>query len=152
MQRLRNPVRLIGSFAATLAAGGILGYVVTSLLSPLLPGPVQPGSRHESQYTRDYVVAILERDAATANALQVPQNPAARALTYQRFEEALTLKPRTLTYLGGATVGQLGAYAYVLGVEAPGNTLHLVPFAITTVGSKIADVRGGSIGPGFDGG
>lgn len=152
MQRLRRLVRFIASLAATLVAGGVLGYVVTAFLSPVLPGPVQPGNRHEFQYTRDYVVAVIERDAATANALQMPQNPASRAMTYQRFEEALTLEPRTLTYLGGATAGQLGAYAYVLGVEAPGDTLHLVPFELTTVGSKVADVRGGSIGPGFDGG
>lgn len=152
MQRLRRALRFLGSLAATLVAGGLLGYVVMALLSPLLPGPVQPGGRHEFPYTRDYVVAILERDAATANALQVSQNPASRAMTYQRFEEALTLEPRTLTYLGGASVGPLGAYSYVLGVEAPGNTLHLVPFEITTVDAKVADVRGGSTGPGLDGG
>ena len=149
MARIRRVVGVVVSLGATLVAGGVVGYVVTSFLSPVLPGPVQPGNRHEFQYTRDYVVAVLERDAAAANALLVPQNPATRALLYQRFEQALTLKPRTLTYLGGATASQLGAYSYVLGVEAPGGTLHLVPFELTTVDSKVLDVRGGSIGPGF---
>ena len=48
--------------------------------------------------------------------------------------------------MGGSRVGELGAYMYVLGVKAPDESFHLVPFALSTLDTKIADLRGGSTG------
>ena len=78
------------------------------------------------------------------NRLEMPKNPA-DALVW-KSEEALDLEPSTLTFMGGSRVGELGAYMYVLGVKAPDESFHLVPFALSTLDTKIADLRGGSTG------
>ena len=142
MTRLRPIVAVVG----TVAAGALLGYVLTALVSPLLPGPTQPGNRHELAVTRDYILAFISRDAATVNALELPKNPADRAVVRKSFNQALNLEPTRLTYLGGTRSGEVGAYVYILGVETPDETRHLVPIVLTTVGSKVGDLRGGSTG------
>lgn len=130
----------------TIVAGALLGYVLMAFVSPLLPGPTQPGDRHELAVTRDYILAFIRRDAATVNALELPKNPADRAVVRKSFNQALNLEPETLTYLGGMRAGPIGAYVYVLGVKSPQDTLHLVPIVLTTVDTKIGDLRGGSTG------
>lgn len=138
--------RPLGTVLATLAAGALLGYVAAAFVSPLLPGPVQPGNRHEPAYTREYLLAFLARDAETVNRLELPKNPAARASVRQQFEQALDLETETLTFLGGSRVGAQGAWMYVLGATGPDGTGYLVPVGLTTIDDRIADITGGSTG------
>ena len=137
MKRLRPLFAVVG----TIAAGALAGYVVAAFVSPLLPGPTQPGDRHEQAYTREFVLAFLEQDAETVNRLLVPRNAADRAVIRKAYEEASGLAPMTLTYLGGSANQVMGSYVYVLGVEADDGSTDLLPFTLITTGSKIMDLR-----------
>jgi hypothetical protein len=145
MASLRSVGRTLGGLVTTLVIGGLVGFVAMTLITPFLPGPVQPGDRHEPKLTRDYMLALLRRDASVVNQLELPKNPAMRAMTWKRLEQADQLEHHTLTYLGGAATERIGAQVYVLGARQ-GDSYFLVPFEVTTLGDKVYYLRGGSLG------
>lgn len=144
MSHLRGAVRTVGYLATTLVLGGLVGFVLMAIITPMLPGPVQPGDRHEPPIAREYVLAVMAGDAATVNRLELPKNPAMRAMTWKQFEDADALQHETLTYLGGGSVERIMTQAYVLGAR-DGDQYHLVPFTVTLIGDKVAYWRGGSL-------
>jgi hypothetical protein len=147
MARLGSLARFAGSVGATVALGGLVGFIGTAIITPMLPGPVQPGNRHEPVVTREYLVALINRDAATMNRLELPANAAAHAARLKSMENAVGIPGSTLTYLGGATSGPIGAYVYILGTTNPETKQRqLVPLAISLLDDKVFELHGGSSG------
>jgi hypothetical protein len=142
MARLRR----LAVVPSTLLVGLLVGFVVTAFVMPLLPGDTQPGNRQEPPETRGYINALLNRDGATINKLQLPRNVVNRASVLKQFEEALALPGKTLTFLGGSRVGPIGQFGYVLTVDAGQGTSRAIPILLTTVDNKIWYLRGGSTG------
>jgi hypothetical protein len=147
MARMRGLAKL-WIFPSTLLIGLLLGFVVTALVMPMLPGETLPGNRHEPPETRSYINALLNGDGATINKLQLPRNVVDRAAVLKQFEDALKLPGRTLTYLGGIRGEQLGQFGYVLTADGGNGQVREIPILLTTVGDKIWYLRGGSTGEG----
>lgn len=147
MARLRSLGRTVGSLGSTLAVGALSGFIATAVITPMLPGPVQPGNRHEPVSTRQYMVALVNRDGATMNRLELPANAADHATRLKSLEGAFDLGGSTLTFLGGGTAGPIGAYVYILGTtNATTKALELRPVALALLEDKVLELHGGSTG------
>jgi hypothetical protein len=139
-------LRRLAIFPSSLLVGVLTSFVVAALVSPLLPGETLPGNRHEPPETRAYINALLGRDGATINRLQLPRNVVDRASVLKQFEDALALPGKTLTYLGGSRVGPYGMFGYALTVDDGSGTSASIPIILTMVNDKVWYLRGGSTG------
>src|SRR3712207_4724028 len=110
MRRLRS----LAVFPSSLLVGVFVGLVLTAFVTPLLPGETLPGNRQEPPETRGYINALLARDGAEINRLQLPRNVVDRAAVLKQFEDALETPAKTLTFLGGMRTETLGQFGYVL--------------------------------------
>jgi len=139
-------LRRLAIFPSSLLVGVLASFVAAAIVSPLLPGETLPGNRHEPPETRAYINALLNRDGATINRLQLPANVVNRASVLKQFEDALALPGKTLTYLGGQQVGQYGMFSYALTLDNGTGTSATMPIILTMVNDKIWYLRGGSTG------
>jgi hypothetical protein len=142
MARLRR----LAVFPSSLLVGVLASFVAAALISPLLPGDTLPGNRHEPPETRAYINALLDRDGATINKLQLPRNVVDRASVLKQFEDALALPGKTLTFLGGSRVGAYGMFGYALTVDDGQGSSATIPIILTMVNDKVWYLRGGSTG------
>jgi hypothetical protein len=142
MARLRR----LAVFPSSLLLGVLASFVAAALISPLMPGDTLPGNRHEPPETRAYINALLGRDGATINRLQLPRNVVDRASVLKQFEDALALPGKTLTFLGGSNVGPYGMFGYALTVDDGAGSSATIPIILTMVNDKVWYLRGGSTG------
>ena len=138
---------MMGRFAglrstATIVLAGVLaGYVGAEIVTTAMSGGVLVGST-ESREAHDYLVAYLAGDAATA-AKYRDADTVSKALEIQNVQRAATVREITsMTYMGGATQGGIGVYAYAVTGHATGSTTDLlVPFTLTVVDGKIVAMK-----------
>jgi hypothetical protein len=141
MAQLRSVGRHGFNLATTLVIGGLVGFVATALITPFLPGPVEPGNRHEPEMARQYVLALLSNDARTLNELELPKNIAQRAIRIKQLAELQQSPAHSLTYLGGGVAEPIGSQVYAIGFQRPGGEYTLVGVSITLVGEKVYYMR-----------
>src|ERR671926_412518 len=124
-------MRRIAALRATatiLIAGLLAGYVGAEVVQTATSGGVLVGSA-ESREAHEFLVAYLAGDAATATKYR-PTDTVTKALEMQNVQRAATVREITsMTYMGGATQGGIGVYAYAVTGHATGSTKELlVPF------------------------
>ena len=137
-------MRRIAALRATatiLIAGLLAGYVGAEVVQTATSGGVLVGSA-ESREAHEFLVAYLAGDAATATKYR-PTDTVTKALEMQNVQRAATVREITsMTYMGGATQGGIGVYAYAVTGHATGSTKELlVPFTLTVVDGKIVSMK-----------
>jgi hypothetical protein len=137
MRRLAG-LRTIGSIVL---AGLLVGYVAAEIVTTALSSGMLVGSA-ESPEAHDYLVAYLAGDSATATKYR-PTDTVTKALEIQNVERAASVREITsMTYIGGATEGRMGVYAYAVTGHATGATNDLlVSFTLTVVDGKIVAMK-----------
>ncbi len=128
---------------AALAVGGALvGYAFAAVVAGLVSGGSLTGRPAEPPVTRAYIDALVDRDVTRLAELQPPADIGTRAAQIQRAYGAERWTTKALSYLGGATLGPVGVYLYVIDVKSPDGTVEqTVPFTFTVVEQKIVRVQ-----------
>jgi hypothetical protein len=136
-------VRAFGSRVLALVAGGALvGYALSAFVSGIVSGGTLTGRPAEPPETRAYLDALVRRDVTRLAQLQPAADLGARAAQLQQAYGAQPWTTEARTYLGGATLGGVGIYVYVLDVKSPDGAIEqAVPFALTVVEKKIVRVQ-----------
>lgn len=128
--------RTVGWALSTVLVGGLLGYVVSSLVGPAAD---QLGwNRGESAEASRYMVAMLENEPETLMALSPKGDVVSRALRYKMSEDAQgQWRPISLTYLGGQTSGSMSVHVYAIELRSSNGREQFIPLALTLSGGKV---------------
>jgi hypothetical protein len=120
--------------------GGVLGFVVSAGLMTVATDQGWFASTGENPSARNYMVALLQREADRLTQLQPQQDVMAQALAEKNAQaRAQAAKPVSLTYLGGASQGRLSVQIYAVEVRAQDGTQQLFPLALTLFGGRVID-------------
>jgi hypothetical protein len=131
-------LRTLRPLVATLFVGAFAGYVVAALVGTVLQDNGLLGSG-ESAQARAYMIGLLERDPDSVTALRPKGDIVQRATEIQTAEQSRssTMKPLTLTYLGGGTVGRISVHIYAVEMRASNGRDQFFPLALTIIGGKV---------------
>ncbi|HEU4673149.1 MAG TPA: hypothetical protein VFS32_09645 [Candidatus Limnocylindrales bacterium] len=128
--------------AALVAGGALVGYALSAFVAGLITGGSLTGRPAEPAETRAYIDALVDRDVTRLAQLQPPADVGSRAAQLQQADGASRWTTKALSYLGGATLGPVGVYLYVIDVKSPdGTSEQTVPFTFTVVEQKIVRVQ-----------
>ncbi|MBM4407203.1 MAG: hypothetical protein FJ038_01060 [Chloroflexi bacterium] len=124
----------------TLLAGLLAGYVIGVLGGQILPAPTgtSPGETREAHL---FMGAVLEDDVDTQVALMFERDPLGRALQVKVNSEGLKdASFRSMTFLGGETVGRLSIQMYALEAQTDDGRQGLVPYVLTLGSGKVVRI------------
>ena len=131
-------LRTVGPFAALLFVGALFGWLVTGVVGSFVQDNALLGSG-ESPEARDYMIGLLERNPDSIAALRPHGDVVQRAIELQSAEQSrqTSMKPLSLTYLGGGTMGRISVHIYAVGMRASNGRDQFFPLALTLVGGKV---------------
>lgn len=121
----------------TAIAGGLFGYVVTGLASPLVEENPITG-RTESPQARAYMVGLMRAEPEALLAVSPSRSVADRAMQYKQMEAMRgQLRPMSLTYLGGAGSHADGVHIYAVELREVGGGERFFPLVLTLLNGKV---------------
>ncbi len=127
---------------AMVLGGALVGYVTAAIVGSFVIGGALTGRPAEPTVTRQYISAMLDRDASRLASLQPATDIGSRAAAVQQAANQDRFTPEAITYLGGATEGPVGVYVYVVKVKsADGKLEESIPFAFTVLQQKVVRVQ-----------
>jgi hypothetical protein len=131
-------LRPLTPFAALLFVGALFGWLVTGVVGSFVQDKALFGSG-ESAEARDYMIGLLERNPDSIAALRPHGDVVQRAIEFQSAEQSkqTSMKPLSLTYLGGGTMGRISVHIYAVGMRASNGRDQFFPLALTLVGGKV---------------
>ncbi len=122
--------------------GVVVGYLLTAALSTVASDQGWFTSSGEPPSARNYMVALLQREADSLNALRPQQDVVSQALAAQAAQQSQQqAKPLSLTYLGGASSGSFSVQIYAVEVKANDGSQQLFSLALTLLGGKVVGTR-----------
>jgi hypothetical protein len=125
-----------------IAVGLVVGYLLSVSLTTIISDQGWFTASGESGPARAYMVALLQREADSLNALRPQQDIVSKALSEQSAQQSTSAaKPLSLTYLGGATQGTFSVQIYAVEVRANDGTQQLFPLALTLFGGRVVGTR-----------
>ncbi|MDQ3871237.1 MAG: hypothetical protein M3301_06445 [Chloroflexota bacterium] len=136
-------LRVLRAAVATLLVGILAGYVLAALVGPVVGSGPLFGGTGESPEARTYMLGLLERNQDVLTALRPKRDVVSRAVEIQRSRQqgSSSVRPTSLTYLGGGGAGPANVHLYAVGVRAPDGEERLIPFALTVVGGKVVRIE-----------
>ena len=131
-------LRTLSPFISILLVGALAGYVMAAVIGIVLQDNGLFGSG-ESSAARAYMLGLLQRDPDSIAALRPHGDVVQRAIEFQSAEQSrqATMRPLSLTYLGGGTLGRLSVHIYAVGMRASNGRDQFFPLALTLVGGKV---------------
>lgn len=122
--------------------GGLVGYMGSAAVSTFISDQGWFASSGENPAARNYMVALLQREADRLSQLRPQQDVVSQALAEKAAEQSRQqAKPISLTYLGGASQGSLSIQIYAVEVKANDGQQQLFPLALTLLGGKVVETR-----------
>jgi hypothetical protein len=122
--------------------GLLMGYVLSAGVGSFVQDQGWFANSGESPEGRAYMLALLQRESESLNALRPQQDVVSKALAAQSAQQSnSSTKPLSLTYLGGASAGRLSVQIYAIEVRATDGSQQLFPLALTLVGGKVVLTR-----------
>ncbi len=123
---------------ATFVVGGLLGFVLSALATPIVEGSTLFGGTGESPQARTYMVSLIQSDPDQLAQLTPGRGVASRASQYRSTTEtAGSFRPVSLTYLGGRSQGRLTVQIYALELQPPRGPVRFLPLALTLIDGKV---------------
>ncbi len=137
IRRLRGYVRPV---VETLLAGLLAGYVIGVLAGQVLPAPTGT-ALDETREAHLFMGAVYRNDVDTQVALMSDRDPLGRALQVKVNSEGLQgASFRSMTFLGGETVGRLSIQMYALEARTDDGREGLVPYALTMGSGRVVRI------------
>jgi hypothetical protein len=122
--------------------GMVVGYMLTASAMTVVSDQGWFSSSGESTIARNYMVALLSREAESLNQLRPQQDVVSQALAQQAAQQSQQqAKPLSLTYLGGGTNGTFSVQIYAVEVRANDGTQQLFSLALTLLGGRVVGTR-----------
>ena len=128
--------------AGILLIGMVLGFLVSASVMTIVNDQGWFTASGESGPARAYMVALLQREADSLNALRPEQDVVSKALAQQSAQQSTSqAKPLSLTYLGGLSQGNFSVQIYAVEVRANDGSQQLFPLALTLLGGRVVGTR-----------
>lgn len=122
--------------------GMVVGYLLTAAAMTVVSDQGWFSSSGEPPSARNYMVALLQREAESLNQLRPQQDVVSQALAQQAATASQQqAKPLSLTYLGGGSNGTFSVQIYAVEVKANDGTQQLFSLALTLLGGKVVGTR-----------
>jgi hypothetical protein len=122
--------------------GVVVGYMLAVTVSTIITDQGWFASSSESPQARNYMVALLQREADRLSQLRPQQDVVSQALAEQAAQQNRgQAKPLSLTYLGGSSQGGLSVQIYAIEVRANDGSQQLFPLALTLLGGKVVQTK-----------
>ncbi len=122
--------------------GALFGYGMSAAASTVVSDQGWFASSGESAQARNYMVALLQREADRLNALRPQQDVVSQAIAEQAAQQSRqAAKPLSLTYLGGGSQGSFSVQIYAVEVRGNDGQQQLFPLALTLLGGKVVATR-----------
>lgn len=132
----------ISTAAGFILVGMVVGYVLSVSASTVISDQGWFTSSGESGPARAYMVALLQREADSLNALRPQQDIVSKAMSEQSARQSTSqAKPLSLTYLGGLSQGNFSVQIYAVEVRGNDGQQQLFPLALTLLGGKVVGTR-----------
>jgi hypothetical protein len=134
--------RIARTAIGTVLVGTIVGYALSAAGSTIISDQGWFASSGESSQARNYMLALLQREADNLSALRPQQDVVSQALAAQAAQQSQQqAKPLSLTYLGGASNGTFSVHIYAVEVRGNDGAQQLFPLALTLLGGKVIETR-----------
>jgi len=141
--------KLFGFIPATVRMGGgmvlvgmIVGYMLSATVTTFVSDQGWFAASGESPQARNYMVALLQREAENVSSLRPQQDVVSQALAAQAAQQSQQqAKPLSLTYLGGGSSGGFSVQIYAVEVRANDGSQQLFSLALTLLGGKVVGTR-----------
>lgn len=128
--------------AGIVVIGMLAGFLLSASATAVVNDQGWFAASGESAPARAYMVALLQREADSLNALRPQQDVVSKALSQQSAQQSASqAKPLSLTYLGGASQGSFSVQIYAVEVRASDGTQQLFPLALTLLGGRVVGTR-----------
>ena len=128
--------------AGIVVIGILVGYLVSASAMTIVNDQGWFTASGESGPARAYMVALLQREADSLNALRPEQDVVSKALAQQSAQQSTSqAKPLSLTYLGGISQGNFSVQIYAVEVRANDGSQQLFPLALTLLGGRVVGTR-----------
>jgi hypothetical protein len=128
--------------AGIVVVGMLFGYLISMTLSTIISDQGWFAASGESGPARAYMVALLQREADSLNALRPQQDIVSKAMSEQSARQSTSqAKPLSLTYLGGLSQGNFSVQIYAVEVRGTDGSQQLFPLALTLFGGKVVGTR-----------
>lgn len=122
--------------------GAVVGYALSAAASTVISDQGWFATSGESSAARNYMVALLQREADNLNRLRPQQDVVSQALSEQAAQQSRPqAKPLSLTYLGGGSHGSFSVQIYAVEVRGEDGSQRLFPLALTLIGGKVVGTR-----------
>ena len=122
--------------------GMLVGFLISASVMTVVNDQGWFASSGESAPARAYMIALLQREAESLNALRPEQDVVSKALAQQSAQQSTSqAKPLSLTYLGGVSQGSFSVQIYAVEVRANDGTQQLFPLALTLLGGRVVGTR-----------
>jgi hypothetical protein len=125
---------------ATVVVGALLGFLIASAVGLVAQDNGLFGGNGESPVARAYMLGLLQRNPSAISSIRPQQGIARRAAELQgaaTSRSASSIQPLSLTYLGGASLGQVQVHIYAVGLRSSSGVDQFFPLALTIAGGKV---------------
>lgn len=128
--------------AGIVVIGMLVGFLLSASATAIVNDQGWFAASGESAPARAYMVALLQREADSLNALRPQQDVVSKALSQQSAQQSTSqAKPLSLTYLGGASQGSFSVQIYAVEVRANDGSQQLFPLALTLLRGRVVGTR-----------
>lgn len=122
--------------------GMLVGYVISAVITTVISDQGWFATSGESAQARDYMVALLQREADRLSQLRPQQDVVSQALAEQAAQQSRSAaKPLSLTYLGGGSQGTISIQIYAIEVRANDGSQQLFSLALTMLRGKVVQTK-----------
>lgn len=135
MRRRRKVARFVTRAIATVAVGGLLGFLVPTVIADLSPKPEAETVVVESPVARQFINAFIADDQTALKSMGVATDTLARATKFKA--EYLQVDPPI--HLGSYNAGSVSLHTYAAhALKAPDGTPDLLSWRVISRGGKAA--------------
>jgi hypothetical protein len=132
MRRRRSVVRWISRAVATVAVGGLLGFLVPTVIADLSPQPEVEAVVAESPVARQFITAFIADDQATLQSMGAAAEITARAARLKA--EYIRIDPPV--HLGSYNAGSISFHTYAAHVLTVDGAADLLSWRVISRGGR----------------
>ena len=134
--------KIVTTAIGMVLVGAVVGYMLTAAVGTIIVDQGWFAASGENPSARNYMVALLQREADNLNALRPQQDVVSQALAQQAASQTRQqAKPLSLTYLGGASSGSFSVQIYAVEVRTNDGSNQLFSLALTLLGGKVVETK-----------
>src|SRR5690348_5159362 len=134
--------KIVATAIGVVLVGMMLGFTLSAVATTIISDQGWFSGSGENPAARNYMVALLQRETDSLNALRPQQDVVSQAMAQQAAQASTQqAKPLSLTYLGGASSGTFSVQVYAVEVRANDGSRQRFSLAVTLLGGKVGATK-----------